>query len=92
MSNPTTFMNNYVTAIQNIVDAIEALVPLNAQIAGNSTLTSSATGGYFSTSVSNPRTDITPFDAAAAYTATQAMVTAFNTSPTAAALFKMTQP
>ena len=90
MSNPTTFMNNFVTGIQNLVNACEAIRVLNDQIAGNSVLLSSSTGGYFSTSVSNSRTDINPTVAAEAYAATQAMVTTFSSE--SGPLFAMTQP
>lgn len=93
MSNPITFMNNYVAAINSLINSINSVNAYNAQIGSDSSLFSN----YFATP--GHRTDITATDAAEAFQAAQNMVTAYNATGQGGLananfsyLVKMTQP
>ena len=85
MSNPTTFINNYVTNISNLVDAIEQARILNDMIAQDSTLVTR----YFSSQ--GARTDIVAADVTNAQNALVQLLFTFDSgSPTQKSyLFKM---
>ena len=85
MSNPNTFMTNYVTAIQNLVNALNAVQNMNAILADDSTLPTR----YFQ--ATGARTDIVAADVTNASSAANQLLFAFNSgSPTQASyLYKM---
>ena len=85
MSNPNTFMNNYVSAIQNLTNALNAAQNMNAVLADDSTLPTR----YFQTT--GARTDIVAADVTNASNAIVQVLFAFNSgSPTQASLlYKM---
>ena len=85
MSNPTTFMNNYVTAIQNLTNALNAAQNIASILADDSTLVTR----YFQTT--GARTDIVAADVTNASSAIGQVLFAFNSgAPTQASyLYKM---
>lgn len=85
MSNPTTFVNNYVAAVDTLVASLEQLRLYNSMISADSTLISR----YFATA--NARTDIVVQDVTDAKNAVVQVLFTFDSGSPAqkAALFKM---
>lgn len=86
MSNPNTFMTNYVAATQQLVSILETLRTYNDMITQDGTLITR----YFS-SANNPRTDISSADVSNAQSAAVQMLFTFDSgSPTQKSyLFKL---
>ena len=87
MSNPNTFMNNYVTGVQNLTNALDAMQHLNNVLVADATLVTR----YFAQPTGQFRTDIVAADVTNASSAVGQLLFAFNSgSPTQASyLYKI---